>query len=269
MTTKISPFKTISNQNGAARIDVGGARYPTYDQWRQSWNGYRFPPPYSGSVLYFPGFPYTGSTIKDFSGSSNDGSITGATWVRLPSGLWYLSFDGNDLVAMPDNASLQLTGDFTVEAWAKRGATNGGVTHFVIASKYDTGGDERGWALSFDANDQIEFAISKDGTSGASLTSLTTTETYTDLTVWLHILATYDSIADGSSVMKIRVNDVEKATTSSAVSPLYNSADPARIGCMQINNVNSRFMIGGIALFRIYTGVLTGHYQQERYLFGV
>ncbi len=55
-----------------------------------------WPAPPVNSVLYLPGFPPVGSTIRDFSGQGNDGTITGAVWTRLPSGLWYLDFDGTD-----------------------------------------------------------------------------------------------------------------------------------------------------------------------------
>ena len=164
------------------------------------------------TVLYFLGTPQdTTGTIYDWSGLENDGTITGATRKILPSGLPYLDFDGSNKVECGNAASLQLTSDFTFKAWVKRGALGGGATHFAIASKYDTGGNERGWSLNFEAiDDKLAFAVSKDGTN---LTALDTTDTYTDLTAWLHVVGAYNSIADGSSVMKIYVNDVEKATT--------------------------------------------------------
>ncbi len=55
-----------------------------------------FGSPGLGCVLSLPGLPGGGSKLYDRSPYGNHGSITGATWVRLPSGLWCLSFDGVD-----------------------------------------------------------------------------------------------------------------------------------------------------------------------------
>ncbi len=55
-----------------------------------------FAPPPIGSVLYCPGFPGFGSTIIDRSGKENHGTLVGATWARLSSGLPIISFDGTD-----------------------------------------------------------------------------------------------------------------------------------------------------------------------------
>jgi len=68
-----------------------------------------------------PGLTEPSATVlKDYSRFGNHGVITGATWVRLPSGLWYLSFDGlDDKVALPANASIYgaFETEFTVEFW--------------------------------------------------------------------------------------------------------------------------------------------------------
>ena len=55
-----------------------------------------FDPPELGSVLYLTGLPCGGSKIYDRSPYGNHGTITGATWKRLPSGLWYLDLDALD-----------------------------------------------------------------------------------------------------------------------------------------------------------------------------
>ena len=49
--------------------------------------------------LYFPGYLTGDGKLKDESIYRNHGIISGATRKRLPSGLWYLSFDGDDYVA--------------------------------------------------------------------------------------------------------------------------------------------------------------------------
>jgi hypothetical protein len=76
-----------------------------------------FEPPELGCVLSL-GLPAGSSKIRDRSPYGHIGTITGATWVKLSSGLWCLSFDGvDDMVGCGNPGSLQLTGDLTAEAW--------------------------------------------------------------------------------------------------------------------------------------------------------
>lgn len=84
-------------QSGERLITKSGIREKVLSGSRVTgfhWNGHRFPPPEAGCVLYLPGYPGQGSTIKDFSGEGNDGTISGATWVRGKSGIWTLDYDG-------------------------------------------------------------------------------------------------------------------------------------------------------------------------------
>lgn len=108
--------RTLYSGNGAVVSSGNGLRPSGPDRWRMSWNGNLFAPPLYTSKLYLPGHPGVGSTITDFSGNGYDGSITGATWRKLPNGLPYLSFDGNDYVALPSALyqAFANTDDFTL-----------------------------------------------------------------------------------------------------------------------------------------------------------
>ena len=99
-----------------------------------------FSPPKLGCVLYLPGLPGGGSRIYDRSPYGNVGHISGATWVRLPGGLWCLSFDGSDdEVVVPHHSSLSfLSKSFTIQAWINTDATqDGAIVSKVATSKYD------------------------------------------------------------------------------------------------------------------------------------
>ena len=86
-----------------------------------------FKPPELGCVLSLSEIPGGSGKIYDRSPYGNIGSITGASWVRLPSGLWCLSFDGNDDYVNCGNASsLRVSkADFTFELWTQLNYTNG------------------------------------------------------------------------------------------------------------------------------------------------
>lgn len=75
-------------------------------------------------VLYLEGQQDPQSaTIRDLSGYNNHGTITGATWVRLPSGLWVQSFDGTDDEVTGSFSPCSGLSAFWVGLWFKFTAT--------------------------------------------------------------------------------------------------------------------------------------------------
>ena len=75
--------------------------------------------PESNLVLFCPALQGRGATLFDRSRYANHGTISGATWKRLPSGLWTLSYSGGDVDTHFASASQQdlNLGDWTVLAW--------------------------------------------------------------------------------------------------------------------------------------------------------
>ncbi len=57
------------------------------------------------------------ATLEDETRYGNNGTIAGATWERLPSGLWVNSFITNDTITVADASVFQGTGDFSLEFW--------------------------------------------------------------------------------------------------------------------------------------------------------
>jgi len=77
-----------------------------------------FDPPRSGCVLSLTGLPGGDGKIYDRSPYGNIGTVTGATWVMLPSGIWCLSFDGSDdYVDCGNGASLRGLTKLTAMVW--------------------------------------------------------------------------------------------------------------------------------------------------------
>ena len=78
-----------------------------------------FSPPRLGCVLYVPGLPGGASKTYDRTPYGDQGTIAGATWVRLPSGIWCLSFDGqDDYVSCGSVSALDMKStNFTVLLW--------------------------------------------------------------------------------------------------------------------------------------------------------
>jgi hypothetical protein len=95
--------------------------------------------PDASCVLYLEGQQDPQSaTIRDLSGKANHGTITGATWVRLPSGLWVNNFDGtDDIITVTNSVSNNIIGDITLMAWVNITADESGG---IIDKNYLVGG---------------------------------------------------------------------------------------------------------------------------------
>ncbi len=216
-------------------------------------------PPSLGCVLCLPGLPGGGNRIHDRSPYGNTGTITGAIWKRLPSGLWYLSFDGNDdYVDCGNDASLQITGKaITVEFWAAVTTMAAGDIWRTLISK----GDYSRVSLHINRNlSGLTFGVVSGTTSytavyGSSLVS----------GQWYHIVGNYD----GAHV-NIHVNDV-KTEGDALTGNIDSVADNWSIGAYLSYG---RQVQADIALPRIYnrafsTLEIQNRFRQEKHLFGV
>ncbi len=117
--------------------------------------------PDANLVLFCPGLQGHGATLYDRSQSANHGTISGATWKRLPSGLPILSYDGtNDKTAFP--ASMNYITALTLLVWAKAYSLVDD-TEFLIG-KWDTNA-KRVWGIFgiSSADSGVAFDVSADG----------------------------------------------------------------------------------------------------------
>jgi hypothetical protein len=58
-------------------------------------------------------------TAEDVSGNEHTGTVEGATWTDRGKYGGALQFDGESCVHVPDSADLELSEEFTLEAWVK------------------------------------------------------------------------------------------------------------------------------------------------------
>jgi len=216
-------------------------------------------PPELGCALYLPGLPGGGSKIHDRSPYANSGTIAGATWRRLPSGLWYLDFDGtDDYATIPHSDSVSFSGtEMTAIAWICPGAWGNDGT-ILRKGSYGAVGTT-GYFL--DINDGTEFRAQLYGVTGGSATH---SVSGCDLNVWIRLAVVYDGSKLSFFVNKGRMT-YQDATGNVAT----NSAD-LLIGSEAPSD--DQFQ-GGIALVRLYNravsrSALDQGYQREKHLFG-
>lgn len=196
------------------------------------------------------------ATLFDNSGQGNNGTITGATWVRLPSGLWVNYFDGsNDIIKCADTPSLEVTTAFTISAWVKK---DNAVNSPIMVKDLNIGSG-REWGFWFNVTNNIYFEASNDGTNMvtafASSTSLNTTS-YHLLTI------TYD----GTNVRMYADGVLDSAPTGLA-GGVVNTTEQLWMGYR--GGVLGQFYG---SLFRLYNRARSATeeanvFQRERHLF--
>jgi len=217
-----------------------------------------FEPPEIGCVLSLTGLPGGGSKIYDRSPYGNIGTIVGATWVRLPSGLWCLSFDGNDdYVNCGNNESLAIADAITIEAWVYAETLGQGSAGRIVAKN-----DIVNYAyLPIVANNSI--AIYFDSAQYPSDASVFV------LNIFQHFAVTFDKNLGSNQIKHYKNGNPIGTNTRTAAIP--TSANSLVVGN---RSAGGRTWDGYVSLLRFYNRALSAleiqnHFCREKHLFGV
>ena len=190
----------------------------------------------------------SGTTVLDSSATGNSGTLTGTPLPTIMPGklgqavsLTNLS----QLVNVPDSASLNITGPFTVAAWVNFSALPGaGRYPSIVAKLYDLSGHDYGYGLIWNGTGVIGMI----GTGGAAWTQ---TSAYTPAVgVWNH----YASVFDGVN-LKLYVNGVLYSQVAAAA-PGSTATIPVKMGPHYSNPTTYGFVNGLFDDARIYKGAL-------------
>lgn len=203
-----------------------------------------------GCGLDLPGLPGGGNKIYDRSPYGNIGTITGATWVRTPGGLWALNFDGTDDYV--DCGDILPSAPRVFEFWMKTTeAGSSGILCFEGISRYPGFSILSGkWIIIYD-----------DGRTRYRFFTLTGNDGE-----WHHFIV-YCPAGIQDSKLWVDAQEVSiVSTTGTGDVGFWTSFDIGKnaYGAISCN----------IGLVRIYHRALSSleiqnHYQQEKHLFGV
>lgn len=207
--------------------------------------------------LWLPMQEGSGNTVYDRSGHGNNGTITGATWTRLPSGLWCLSFGGDDDLVTVANAPSLVSNNFSVELWFNPDNVTAVLAQLAgwrKGSEWYTLACYANWAaLSFivdEASYANELVTSNVLTAGA----------------WHHVVFSYFD-----PTREISVNGILKATDETAGKDA-NSTYPLIMG--RWAGGAGQWLAGKEALVRVHVPALSAgeplrHYNREKNVFGM
>lgn len=212
--------------------------------------------PESYLALWCPGLQGLGTKLLDRSTNANHTTITGATWKRLPRGLYVLDFNGTtDLVNFGSPSYYDaITGNCTFEAWVNPDSLGG----FEVGRIFDLSKIR----LYVDSPSRAYFEVK---VSAADI-EVWSANNSLPFGTWRHVAGVFNSVN-----ALIYVNTT-LATGSTSAGPIDDhSADSLIIGNVA---AATRGFDGKIALPRVYNCALsltelTRHYNRERHLFGV
>jgi hypothetical protein len=202
------------------------------------------------------------TTIFDKSGKNNHGTITGATWERLPSGQPVLSFDGtDDEVTCGDNASLY-PARLTVMCWMNIIAFGGAASYLPVIHKQA----HVNWSAPYE-----DYSIRYNPPADIIFSSSNADHTSVDdmiysgavINQWYFVVGTHDG---SNSILYV---DTVLRHSSVNVGDLHQGAFPLYIGH---NALLGNFGNFKVALVRVLNTALSatqiaGTFNQERHLF--
>ncbi len=183
-----------------------------------------------------------GPTAGDRSGRGNTGTLTGGpSWTTSGRYGGALVFDGvNDLVTIPDAASLDLTNQLTMAAWVRPTALG---SWKQVLLKERPGGLAYALYATGNASQRPNATLTIGGDREVNAPAALATNT------WTHLAMTYDG-----AVMRLYVNGSQVATRNQTGSTVV-SAGPLQIGGNTI--WNSEWFTGAIDDVRLYNRALT------------
>lgn len=176
----------------------------------------------------------------DRSTNGNDGAKTNMSatnWVAGKHGQ-ALDYDGSDdYVSVADQASLDLSGSFTIAAWVKMDTLPGASNGYFIAEKGTTGAN---YNFAFYYFNTQGLVCSFAGTADHDIAYTPTAN------VWTHYACVFDTTAN---IVRLYINGIPVLTEAETTNTTTN-ADPMWIGRSEVNT--NYEMDGQIDDLRIY-----------------
>ncbi len=222
----------------------------------------------SDSTVYTPMLKGGDSKVKNYANVDTGGAITGAIWKRLPSGLWYLDYDGiDDRTLWAQNDITNIPGALSVSIWVKLDVAIASQPDTVVTlvSKQATSQTNRNFALRITkATDVLDFNGRNAAGDGYIFESAVAAvgATYLDDLIWHKITGVWNR---ANTTSLIFIDAVARSTDAGQTdADLYTAAN----GYMDIANSRGQadtFLDGGATLLDLQAKALSAEEEADYY----
>lgn len=157
-----------------------------------------------------------------------------------------ISLDGSSqYLSISDGAQtgLGFTGNNTIEGWVYLASAPTNGQQFVLFSKYNSIGDQRGYLYSYENNGGIMQIVARISSNGSSVSS-GALNVVIPTEVWTHIALVYDT----TGTVEILKNGASQGTITSLPTSIYSNTSEVTIGYQP--NVTPAYFPGNFSLIR-------------------
>lgn len=206
----------------------------------------------------------SGTSTTDSSGNNNSLTLAQATSNNDSVSGNSLKFSNNSYAYLDRNnangafpaSSPNTAEDFTLSSWVKLDRLN---QRNPIISKQ--GNESRGFLLSVEDNNRVTFELFRD----ANVKTIVQASSSLQDNTWYHVVASYDYVSNGSSIVRLYVNGQEVGSSSSAVGPITSNQQNIELGRYYWNSSYSRFLSGSLDNVSIYSSTLASSVIPQLY----
>ena len=213
-------------------------------------------------VAFYPFSEGSGSTAYDYSSDGNDGAISGAVYIKIPSGGYALDFDGsNDYVTDLPVTNLQSDEEQTVSFWIKTTTSSDST---IIG---DTNDSDHEWLITVNkrSSNVIEWGAENTGNWHEYYGSTTINDGE-----WHHIVVVFRGTGNnkaGANTVYFYVDGLKDTTN------IYREETGTWTDLGSSNNIeigrwtyqNDQFFDGKISNVTIYNVALTAEEVKQLY----
>ena len=207
------------------------------------------------------------TTVKDYSGYSNSGTISNATWTEngFVGGAYY--FDGSDVITVGDDASLLGSNTWTeisVEFWVKPDAAQFGTTILAKKNYTASSGFFASYLVGFRSSGPTPNTLFWGINNGTGYYDVYADPgTALDVGKWYHIVCTYKS----GTGLTIYINGTQKANRplGGTIARQTAGEEPLFIGFDGGTSASNHF-VGTLDEVKVYPKALTSAQIFQNYM---
>jgi sorbitol-specific phosphotransferase system component IIA len=203
-------------------------------------------PPSPDPVAAYPFDEGEGAVAGDFFGE-HDGTVEGPTWAegKYGTALQFQGWEESDCGTVPDSPELQLTENFTLEAWTRPEGSLFGDT--ILFKEFEAeSGPTYVFSVGYSAKGKLEGTIIEGEETIQTVTSPKALAEYT----WAHVAFSFDGEKE-----RLYVNGELVASHTASIGAIASSGS-LQIGCAK--GWESDYFWGKIDELRIYGRTLSG-----------